>query len=177
LVGALLWYFVLRSGIHATIAGVLLAMTIPVDGDSATSPLLRLQRAIQGWVAYAILPLFGFLNAGVGLAGLGLAAVIEPVTLGAALGLFIGKQVGVFATVALIVRAGLARYPTGATLLQLYGTAILCGIGFTMSLFISLLSFANHPAHHEMAKLGVLAGSLVSAVVGYLVLRFASRRA
>jgi NhaA family Na+:H+ antiporter len=177
LVGALLWYFVLRSGIHATIAGVLLAMTIPVDGDSATSPLLRLQRAIQGWVAYAILPLFGFLNAGVGLAGLGLAAVIEPVTLGAALGLFIGKQVGVFATVALIVHAGLARYPTGATLLQLYGTAILCGIGFTMSLFISLLSFANHPAHHEMAKLGVLAGSLVSAVVGYLVLRFASRRA
>jgi NhaA family Na+:H+ antiporter len=175
LVGALLWYFVLRSGIHATIAGVLLAMTVPVDGNADTSPLLRLQRAIQGWVAYGILPLFGFLNAGVALAGLGPGALAEPVTLGVAFGLFLGKQVGVFTTVALIVRAGLARYPTGATLLQFYGTAILCGIGFTMSLFISLLSFPDQPEHHEMAKLGVLVGSLVSAIVGYLVLRLAPR--
>jgi NhaA family Na+:H+ antiporter len=176
LVGALLWYFVLRSGIHATIAGVLLAMTIPVGRDPNASPLLRLQRAIQGWVAYAILPLFGFLNAGVALAGLGFEAAAKPVTLGIALGLFIGKQVGVFATVALVVRAGLARYPAGATIPQVYGTAILCGIGFTMSLFIGLLSFPDQPVHHEMAKLGVLAGSLVSAVVGYLVLRLAPRQ-
>jgi NhaA family Na+:H+ antiporter len=175
LVGALLWYFVLRSGIHATIAGVLLAMTIPLGRESASSPLVRLEQAIHGWVAYAILPLFGFLNAGVELAGLGAGGFTEPVTVGVALGLFVGKQVGVFGTVALVVRAGLARFPNGATLLQLYGTAILCGIGFTMSLFIGLLAFAGEPEHHAVTKVGVLVGSLVSAVVGYLVLRFASR--
>lgn len=177
LLGALLWFFVLRSGIHPTIAGVLLAMTIPLGREAGTAPLIRLQNAIHGWVAYAILPLFGFLNAGVTLSGLGVAAFSEPVALGAALGLFIGKQVGVFGTVTLMVRAGLARYPTGATLLQFYGTAILCGIGFTMSLFIGLLAFADAPEHHDATKIGVLAGSLASAIVGYLVLRLASRRA
>ncbi|MBN8997096.1 MAG: Na+/H+ antiporter NhaA [Rhizobiales bacterium] len=176
LVGALLWYFVLRSGIHATIAGVLLAMTIPIGSEADRSPLVRLRDIIHRWVAFGILPLFGFLNAGVQLTGLGTAALVDPVTLGIALGLFIGKQVGVFSTVALAVRAGLARYPTGATLTQVYGTAILCGIGFTMSLFIGLLAFANDPEHHDATKIGVLIGSLTSAVVGFLVLRLASRR-
>jgi NhaA family Na+:H+ antiporter len=176
LVGALLWYFVLRSGIHATIAGVLLAMTIPIGSEADRSPLVRLRDIIHRWVAFGILPLFGFLNAGVQLTGLGGAALVDPVTLGIALGLFIGKQLGVFGTVALTVRAGLARYPTGATLTQVYGTAILCGIGFTMSLFIGLLAFANDPEHHDATKIGVLIGSLISAVVGFVVLRLASRR-
>jgi len=175
LVGAVLWYFVLRSGIHATIAGVLLAMTIPLGRETDRSPLIRLQNGIHHWVAFAILPLFGFFNAGVQLTGLGGAALLDPVTLGITLGLFLGKQIGVFGTVALAVRGGLARYPSGATLAQVYGTAILCGIGFTMSLFIGLLAFANDPEHHDVTKIGVLIGSLASALLGFLVLRFAGR--
>ena len=167
--GALLWFFVLNSGVHPTIAGVLLAATIPV-GAGERSPLHRLEHALQKWVAFLVLPLFGFANAGVALGAAGLAVFTHPVTLGSALGLFIGKQIGVFGGAWLAVRAGLALRPEGAKWVQVYGVAILCGIGFTMSLFIGLLAFTSDE-FHDATKIGVLAGSLVSAIVGWLVLR------
>jgi NhaA family Na+:H+ antiporter len=170
--GALLWVFVLLSGVHATVAGVLLAATVPVQGrdDEETSPLHRLERGLTGLVGYFILPVFGFANAGVALAGVGWQALQHPVTLGSALGLFLGKQVGVFAGAWLTIRSGLAAKPLGATWAQLYGVAILCGIGFTMSLFIGLLAFATDE-FHDATKIGVLSGSIASAIVGWLVLR------
>lgn len=176
--GAALWFFVFESGVHATIAGVLLAATVPVrcvKGELA-SPLNRLEHALTPWVAFLVLPVFGFANAGVALGGVGLGAFGHPVTLGAALGLFIGKQFGVFGGAWLVIRAGFAHRPEGATWVQLYGVAILCGIGFTMSLFIGLLAFATDD-YLDATKIGVLAGSLVSAVVGWVVLRLASRPA
>ncbi len=169
ILGALLWFFVLKSGVHPTIAGVLLAATIPV-GAGEHSPLNRLEHALQKWVAFLVLPLFGFANAGVALGVAGLAVFAHPVTLGSALGLFFGKQIGVFGGAWLTVRAGLASRPEGATWAQVYGVAILCGIGFTMSLFIGLLAFTSDE-FHDATKIGVLAGSLVSAIVGWLVLR------
>lgn len=177
ILGLLLWYFVLRSGVHATIAGVLLAATIPVRGKAAEavnaanpSPLRQIEQAISPWVAYLILPLFGFANAGVALGGIGLQAFTHPVTLGSALGLFVGKQIGVFAGAWVTVRAGMASLPSGSSWRQLYGIAILCGIGFTMSLFIGLLAFTTDE-FHDATKIGVLVGSLLSAVVGWSLLR------
>jgi NhaA family Na+:H+ antiporter len=181
LLGLLLWFFVFRSGVHATIAGVLLAATIPVRTqageamDSADpSPLRRIEHAISPWVAFLILPLFGFANAGVALGGVGLAAVTHPVTLGSALGLFIGKQIGVFSGAWLTVKAGWAALPNGSNWIEVYGVAILCGIGFTMSLFIGLLAF-NTDEFHDATKIGVLAGSLLSAIVGWVYLRIVCR--
>lgn len=173
--GALLWFFVLNSGAHATIAGILLAATIPVrgkEGETGDSPLEVLEHALARFVAFVVLPVFGFANAGVGLGGLGLAAVAHPVTLGSAVGLFVGKQVGVLGGAWLAVRTGLAARPPGATWSQLYGVAILCGVGFTMSLFIGLLAFTSDE-FHDATKIGVLAGSIVSAIVGWAVLRLA----
>ena len=174
LTGVVLWLFVFASGVHATIAGVLLATTIPVrvSGDGVAedrSPLLRIERAISGWVAFAILPVFGFANAGVALGASALAGIGNPITLGVAGGLFFGKQVGVFAGAWLSVKARLAARPAGATWAQTYGVAILCGIGFTMSLFIGMLAFDSQEFVSEM-KIGVLCGSIVSALVGCLVL-------
>ncbi len=175
---AALWYAILLSGVHATIAGVLAAMTIPVvqtpgAPDSAESPLHRLEHAIAPWVAFLIVPLFGFANAGVSLTGVGLEQVFAPLPLGIAAGLFLGKQVGVFGAVWLAVRFGFATRLGGATWLQVYGVAILCGIGFTMSLFIGALAFPGRPLLVEEAKIGILLGSVASAIVGFLVLRFA----
>ena len=177
LVGCVLWFFTLRSGIHATIAGVLLAMAIPLrkhrgPPDDARSPLHVLEHALHPWVAFAILPVFALANAGVSLAGVSLATAFHPVTLGVALGLFAGKQIGVFGAMWLTVKAGLGSKPAGATWLQIYGVSVLCGIGFTMSLFIGLLAFAGGEGQNA-TKIGVLAGSIASAVLGWLVLRLA----
>jgi NhaA family Na+:H+ antiporter len=174
--GLLLWFFVLQSGIHATIAGVLFAIAIPLQRspghpDAAASPLHRLESALDPYVSFLVLPVFGFANAGVALGGLGVADLMRPVTLGCALGLFLGKQVGVFGSVWLAVKLGLARRPSGTSWPQLYGMALLCGIGFTMSLFIGLLAFGEAGALQDQTKIGVLAGSLISAIAGWAVLR------
>ncbi|HEX8192255.1 MAG TPA: Na+/H+ antiporter NhaA [Allosphingosinicella sp.] len=174
----LLWYAVLLSGVHATVAGVLAALMIPVvttpgAPDSAESPLHRLEHALAPWVAFLIVPLFGFANAGVSLAGMGLGDLFAPLPLGIAAGLFLGKQLGIFAAVWLAVRFGIASKLRGATWLQIYAVAALCGIGFTMSLFIGALAFPGDPELIEEAKLGVLLGSFASAILGYMILRFA----
>ena len=174
----LLWYAVLLSGVHATVAGVLAAAAIPIVAtpgapDSADSPLHRLEHGLSGWVAFLIVPLFGFANAGVPLAGVGFERLFAPLPLGIAAGLFLGKQLGIFGAVWLTVRSGLASPLRGATWLQVWGVAMLCGIGFTMSLFIGALAFPGDPARVEEAKLGILAGSLLSANGGYVVLRLA----
>jgi NhaA family Na+:H+ antiporter len=177
---AALWYAVLLSGVHATVAGVLAATTIPIvttrgTPDSPHSPLHRLEHALAPISAFFIIPVFGFANAGVALKGLGLEQLFAPLPLGIAAGLFLGKQLGIFGAVWLAVKLGLARQLRGATWLQIYGVSLLCGIGFTMSLFIGALAFPGQPALIEEAKLGVLAGSFASAIAGYLVLRFAPR--
>lgn len=175
-----LWLAVLLSGVHATIAGVLAALTIPITTspgtpDDAHSPLHRLEHAIQPWVAFGIVPLFGFANAGVALNGLGWAELFAPLTLGIAAGLFVGKQLGVFASVRLAVALGFGSRPHGATWLQVYGVAMLCGVGFTMSFFIGGLAFTD-PVLASEVKIGVLGGSILSAVLGYLLLRIAPAR-
>jgi NhaA family Na+:H+ antiporter len=174
---ALLWYAVLLSGIHATIAGIAAAFTIPViptpgTPDSAVSPLHRLEHALDAPVSFVIVPLFGLANAGVSFHGMRLADVTAPLPLAIALALFLGKQAGISAAIWAGVRWGLAPVPRGATWLQIYGLALLCGIGFTMSLFIGGLAF-NEPGHGGAVRLGILMGSLVSALAGYAVLRFA----
>lgn len=173
----LLWALVLRSGVHATVAGVLAAMTIPVRRspgapDDEGSPLHRLEHALNPWVAFAIVPLFGFANAGVSLAGANLSA---PLTLAIILGLFVGKQAGILGGVVAAERLGLARRPAGVGWAQLHGVALLAGIGFTMSLFIGGLAFAD-AALMAQVKVGVLAGSLLSALAGFALLRFGGRR-
>jgi NhaA family Na+:H+ antiporter len=178
LAAACLWYALLVSGVHATIAGVLAAGAIPVvktpgAPDSAESPLHRLEHGIAPWVAFLIVPLFGFANAGVSIGDVGVGQILAPLPLGIAAGLFLGKQVGIFGAVWLCVRLGLAGRLGGATWLQVYGVSLLCGIGFTMSLFIATLAFPGQPLLVEEAKIGILLGSIVSAFAGYLVLRFA----
>jgi NhaA family Na+:H+ antiporter len=175
LLGAVLWFFVLKSGIHATIAGVVLAFAMPGQG-AGPSPAARLEHGLHKWVAYGIVPLFAFANAGVALTGLGLDTLLQPITLGVMAGLFLGKQAGVLGAVWLGVRSGLGRLPAGASWLSLYGVSLLCGIGFTISLFISALAFPGAGAQ-DAAKLGVLVGSLVSGLGGWLVLGIAARRA
>jgi Na+:H+ antiporter, NhaA family len=181
LLGALLWFFVLRSGVHATIAGVALAFTIPLHpapgrpDDMAGSPLHRLEHGLHNWVAFGVIPVFGFANAGVSFAGLTAEALVDHLTLGVALGLLLGKLVGVFGSAALTIRLGLADLPMGASMPQLLGVSMLCGIGFTMSLFIGLLAFADDPLLQAEVKIGILGGSLLSGLVGWAVLRVAPR--
>ena len=174
ILGALLWWLVLKSGIHATLAGVVLAFTIPlrVQDQVTEPPLLQWEHALANWVAFLIVPVFGFANAGVSFAGVSWSVLAQPIVLGIAAGLFIGKQLGVFGIVWLLVKANMVKLPEGATWMQLYGVALLCGIGFTMSLFISLLAF-NDPQFQDYSKVGVFVGSLLSGVAGYVVLRFA----
>ena len=178
LLGAALWYFTLKSGVHATLAGVALALTIPLTPspakpDSASSPLHRLEHGLHPYVAFLIIPIFGFANAGVSFAGLGLATLGQSVPLGIMLGLFLGKQIGVFGFSWLAIRAGFADLPARASWAQFYGIALLCGIGFTMSLFIGLLAFPASEALQDQTKIGVLAGSLLSGIGGWLLLRLA----
>lgn len=174
LLGAALWFAVLHSGVHATVAGVLAALCVPLRLDGhGDSPLLRMEHALAPFSAYLIVPLFGFANAGVALAGIGPDGLAAALPLGVALGLLLGKQVGVLGAIWLAQRLRLAEPPAGATWPQLWGMALLCGIGFTMSLFIGQLAFPGQPVLVEEAKLGVLAGSLLSALAGYAVLRWA----
>lgn len=167
---ALLWLLVLASGVHATIAGVMAALTIPLGRGESRSPLKRLEHRIHPWVMFGVVPLFGLASAGVTLTG-GIGELAEPIPLAILLGLFIGKQVGVFGAIRLAVALGLAARPAGTTWTQLYGAAILCGIGFTMSLFIGGLAWPGQPELVDAAKVGTLAGSLLAAVAGYAVLR------
>ena len=176
LVGLVLWVAVLKSGVHATLAGVALALFIPIRPKEAggVSPLRSLERDLHPPVAYVILPLFAFANAGVSLAGLTLDAALAPLPLGIALGLVFGKLVGVFGMSALAIGTGMARMPEGATWTALLGVSLLCGIGFTMSLFIANLAFGEGaPEQAVSAVIGVLIGSLCAAVLGYLLLRLA----
>ena len=173
-VGALaLWFCVLNSGIHATIAGVAAALTIPMRRREGESMLETMEHALVRWNAYLIVPLFGFANAGVALAGIGLAALLDPLPLAVGAGLVIGKQAGIFGSFVVADRIGFARRPESSSWVQIWGMAVLCGIGFTMSLFIGALAFPRRPELIEEAKLGVLAGSLVSALLGYAILRWA----
>jgi NhaA family Na+:H+ antiporter len=180
LLGAVLWLCVVKSGVHATLAGVVTALCIPARGagDPDHSPLRRLEHSLHPWVAFGILPVFAFSNAGVSLAGLGLGDLGQPVPLGIMLGLVVGKQIGVFVFAWLAVKAGVARLPSGVRFRHVYGAAVLCGIGFTMSLFIGMLAFADAGATGIVPtdRLGVLVGSLVSAVAGYMVLQVALPR-
>lgn len=178
ILGGVLWYAVLNSGVHATVAGVLAAFTVPMKLDGrGDSLLLRMEHAMAPLSAYFIVPLFGFANAGVSLSGLSLADMAAPLPIGIALGLFLGKQIGILGAVWAGVKLKLAEPPAGASWVQLWGMALLCGIGFTMSLFIAQLGFPNSPLLVDEAKLGVLSGSLLSALLGYTVLRFAGRKA
>ena len=166
LLAVMLWYCILHSGVHATIAGVLAAFTIPLRIDShGDSMLLRLEHALVPWNAYLVVPVFALANAGVSLAGSGLDGLTDTLPLAVAAGLVIGKQVGIFAAIVLADRLGIAQRPQGASWFQLWGLSVLCGIGFTMSLFIGALAFPLHAQQVEEAKLGVLAGSFVSALL------------
>jgi len=169
---ALLWLLMLASGVHPTISGVLAALTIPLGRGEAISPLKRLEHDIHPWVMFGVVPIFGFASAGVQLR-VGLGEITEPLPLAILAGLFVGKQLGVFGAIWVALRSGFAAQPAGTGWRHLYGTALLCGIGFTMSLFIGALAFPDDEALIVSAKLGTLAGSLLAAVGGYLVLRTA----
>jgi len=177
--GAVLWVLVLKSGVHATLAGVALALTIPLERaagishDLENSPLHRLEHGLHKLVPFFVIPIFGFANAGVSLAGLSMAALVEPLTLGVAAGLVLGKLVGVFGSSALAIRLGLAELPVNAGWLHMIGISLLCGIGFTMSLFIGLLAFAGDASLQDAVKVGILAGSLVAALLGAAMLLIA----
>ncbi|MGB4343381.1 MAG: Na+/H+ antiporter NhaA [Moraxellaceae bacterium] len=174
IIGLALWVSVLKSGVHATLAGVVIAMAIPLDRShpDEDSPAERVLHALHPWIIYAIVPLFAFANAGVALGDLSHDDILHPVPVGIALGLFLGKQIGIFSFAWLLVKSGVAQLPERTSWLQLYGASVICGIGFTMSLFISSLAFSDHGASLQMVdRLGILAGSMLSAVLGYLILR------
>jgi NhaA family Na+:H+ antiporter len=180
--GAVLWVLVFASGIHATLAGVVLALTVPLKLTPGTpeaihdeSPLHKLEHKLHKPVAFVIVPIFGFANAGVSFAGISTSVLTEHLTLGVAAGLLLGKLVGVLGTVALLVKLGLADLPARSTWGQMAGTALLCGIGFTMSLFIGLLAF-NDPAVQDRVKIGILAGSVAAGAIGAIVLAMTGRR-
>ena len=173
----LLWICVLHSGVHATVAGVVAACTIPMRSHAGGPMLERLEHALVPWSAFLVVPVFGFANAGVDLAGVGKDGLLAPLPLAIAAGLVVGKQAGIFAAVAAADRLGFAKRPAGASWAQIWGVAVLCGIGFTMSLFIGELAFPGDRLLIDEAKLGILAGSAISAIIGYAVLRFAARPA
>ncbi|MBT8428096.1 MAG: Na+/H+ antiporter NhaA, partial [Erythrobacter sp.] len=174
LLALVLWYFVLNSGIHATIAGVAAALTIPMRGKDDETMVERMEHGLAPWSAYLIVPVFGFANAGVPLAGIGLEGLLAPLPLAIACGLFLGKQVGIFAAIWLADKLKFAPRPDEASWQEIWGVCVLCGIGFTMSLFISGLAFVGQPDVINEAKLGILLGSLLSAILGYTILRLSS---
>lgn len=175
LLGAIMWYFVLKSGVHATLAGVVTAFCIPLKDKWGKSPLHSLEDGLTPYVLYLIIPIFAFANAGVVLKGMTFSDLLAPLPLGIALGLIVGKQVGVFGLTMLMVKTGIAKMPHGATALHIYGISCLAGVGFTMSLFIGGLSFADAEMMNQV-RLGVLSGSIVSGVLGYTALMLASRQ-
>lgn len=175
LVGVVMWTAVLKSGVHATLAGVALAAFIPMrdPDDAGHSPLRELEHDLHQVVAFGVLPLFAFVNAGIDLGGVGIDSLLHPVPLGIAAGLFVGKQFGIFLLCFAAIKLGLARLPDGANWGSLYGVSILCGVGFTMSLFVGSLAFENTAFDQSMVfdeRLGIILGSLLSGVMGYLVL-------
>ncbi len=179
-VGLVMWIAVLKSGVHATLAGVALAAFIPMrdPNDMQHSPLRELEHDLHQVVAFGVLPLFAFVNAGIDLGGIGFRDLFHPVPLGIAAGLFVGKQLGIFALCALAIKLGLARLPDGAGWGGLYGASILCGVGFTMSLFIGSLAFENAVMDQKLVfdeRLGIILGSLLSGIMGYVVLRLSLR--
>jgi len=174
LLGAVLWLCVLKSGVHATLSGVALAFLLPLKGGSGPREergFLKLEHVLKPWVSFLVMPVFAFANSGLDLAGITSAVIVHPVTLGIVAGLFFGKQFGVFAAAWALVRLGWASLPDGASWAQLYGVSACAGIGFTMSLFIGTLAFSG-AGLEPMVRLGVLVASLLSAAVGYAVLRF-----
>ncbi len=173
LVGIILWACVLKSGVHATLAGVVLAFFIPMKGKNTTepSPLKSLEHSLHPWIAFAILPLFAFANAGVSLQGLSLEMLTQPITLGIIAGLFVGKQIGVMFFSAIAVGLRICKLPDGVSWLHFYGMALITGVGFTMSLFVGTLAFID-VEHQTAVRLGVIVGSLASGLAGYLLLRF-----
>lgn len=177
LLGIVLWVAVLKSGVHATLAGVVVAFCMPLRGKDKDEdgPLLVTEHALVNWVAFGIMPIFAFANAGVSLAGMTPAAVLEPISAGIAAGLFIGKQIGIVGACALAVMLGISRLPSGISWQQIWGVSLLAGIGFTMSLFIGNLAF-DSTEQAAAVRVGVLSGSIVSAIVGYTILRFSHRR-
>jgi NhaA family Na+:H+ antiporter len=176
LVGIVLWLCVLKSGVHATLAGVVLAFCLPLAYPAERPderPFLKLAHALHPWVSFLVLPAFAFANSGLSLSGITARMILDPVTLGIVAGLFLGKQIGIFAGAALLIRLGWARLPDGASWLQLYAVGVCGGIGFTMSLFIGTLAFPGD-AQAALVRLGVLVGSLLSAAMGYALLRLRS---
>jgi len=174
--GALLWIFVLKSGVHATLAGIIVAFCIPLhainEKRKLVSPVKHLEHHIHYWVAFYILPLFAFVNAGVDLSAISIDKIINETSLGIIFGLFFGKQIGVFLFSYLAIKYKIATLPRGATWAQLYGVSVLTGIGFTMSLFIDSLAFENSDIFFYTDKLAILIGSFISGIIGYLILRF-----
>ncbi len=177
LLGLVLWFLIHESGVHATLAGVMLALTIPVRENHDASPLHKLEHFLQPWVGFLIVPVFGFANAGVALSAEGLRDAALEIPVGIAAGLFIGKQLGVFSMTWAAIKLGWAKRPDGASLRQVYGLSVLCGIGFTMSLFIGLLAFPGAPELQAGVKLGVLTGSIASALLGVAILLLPKSRA
>lgn len=175
LLAVVLWYCVLHSGVHATIAGVAAALTIPMVGRNDDTMLERIEHTLAPWSAYLVIPLFGFANAGVNLAGFGLDHLLAPLPVAIAAGLVAGKQAGIFSAIWIADRTGFAPRPQNAGWPAIWGVSVLCGIGFTMSLFISELAFPGSRLLVEEAKIGILLGSLISAVLGYALLRLVTK--
>ena len=177
-VGLVIWVLVYKSGIHATLAGVITALAIPLTSDDSGSPLERAEHALQPWVAFAVLPMFAFANAGVSLQGVTLATLFDSVPLGIAAGLVLGKAVGVFGASWLLIRLAGASLPASASLRQFFGVCVLCGVGFTMSLFIGGLAFDGQGADYDtQLKIGVLSGSLLAGLIGSAVLLYGGKSA
>ncbi len=176
--GLVIWVCVLKSGVHATLAGVIVALFIPLNSrtDDQESPLKRIEHGLAPWVAFGVMPVFAFANAGVALHSLSFGDLFAGIPLGILAGLFLGKQVGILGSIWVAVKLGVSRLPEGVTWLQIYGVSALAGIGFTMSLFIGTLAFSD-PDHAAAVRIGVLAGSILSAVLGYAVLRHSTDRA
>ena len=174
LVGIVMWVFVLKSGVHATLAGVLIAFTIPLKTKNEDEALLyKMEHGLHPWVAFLILPVFAFANAGVNFTGIGIDDLLQPLTLGIAVGLFLGKQIGVFLATWIGVKSGIARLPENVSWKHVYGVACLTGVGFTMSLFIGSLAFATADVMNAV-RLGVVLGSVLSGIIGYLLLKSAA---
>jgi NhaA family Na+:H+ antiporter len=173
-VGIILWICVLKSGVHATLAGVILAFAIPLrTEENEPCPLREMEHSLHPWIAFGIMPIFAFANAGVSLEGMSFGSLFEPIPIGIALGLFLGKQAGVFGFSLAAVKLGLAKLPSDINWRMIYGTSVLCGIGFTMSLFISTLAFDSSITDDAAsARIGILVGSFISAIAGYLILSF-----